>query len=163
MVAIVCDFKNLLTVNFQRFVLLLWKDRLGWSRSGRWFFVRRFFIGCTGIGQRCSYGWGAFCFCAGGFGASALFCRFQPQVQDVLREGHGQRMRSRQRLLLFFALKRSLHAGLDFFNWSTPAAYYSASTHKNCPTPFSSAMLGRFCLFLVVSYGFRNSPQLYAD
>lgn len=60
MVAIVCDFKNLLTVNFQRFVLLLWKDWLGWSRSGRWFFVRRFFIGCTGIRQRCSYGWGSF-------------------------------------------------------------------------------------------------------
>ena len=60
MVAIVCDFKNLLTVNFQRLVLLLWKDWLGWSRSGRWFFVRRFFIGCTGIGQRCSYGWGSF-------------------------------------------------------------------------------------------------------
>ena len=62
MVAIVCDFKNLLTVNFQRLVLLLWKDWLGWSRSGHWFFVRRFFIGCTGIRQRCSYGWGSFLF-----------------------------------------------------------------------------------------------------
>lgn len=24
------------------------------------FFVRAFFLGCTGIGQRCSYGWGSF-------------------------------------------------------------------------------------------------------